>query len=121
MKPKTLAVALLLVWWLAAATVVGAQFADADRFFALEWAGGERRGKPNVNGYIVNNYRVRAGNVRLRIESLDAAGAPVATTETWIPDVPAGGRVYFEAPVRQRAPRYRVSIIGWDWREAGGQ
>ena len=120
MKPKTLTVA-LLVWWLAAAAVVAAQFADADRFFALEWAGGERRGKPNVNGYIVNNYRVRAGNVRLRIESLDAAGSPVATTETWIPDVPAGGRVYFEAPVRQRAPRYRVSIIGWDWREAGGQ
>jgi hypothetical protein len=120
MKPKTLAVA-LLVWSLGLAAVAAAQFADADRFFALEWGGGERRGKPNVNGYIVNNYRVRASNVRLRIDSLDAAGTPIATTDAWVPDVPAGGRVYFEAPVRQRAPRYRVTITSWDWREAGGQ
>ena len=120
MKPKTVAAALLMCW-LGAAGLAAAQFADADRFFALEWTGGERRGKPNVNGYVVNNYRVRAGNVRLRIDSLDAAGAPIATTEAWIPDVPAGARVYFEAPVKQRAPRYRVTIISWDWREAGGQ
>lgn len=120
MKPKTLAAA-LLVWCLAIAGLAAAQFADADRFFALEWAGGERRGKPNVNGYIVNNYRVRAGNVRLRIDSLDAAGATIASTDAWVPDVPAGGRVYFEASVRQRAPRYRVTIVSWDWREAGGQ
>jgi hypothetical protein len=120
MKPKTLAVA-FLVWSLGLAVLAAAQFADADRFFGLEWGGGERRGKPNVNGYIVNNYRVRASNVRLRIDSLDAAGTATATTEAWVPDVPAGGRVYFEAPVKQRAPRYRVTIISWDWREAGGQ
>jgi hypothetical protein len=120
MKPKTLAGA-LLVWWLAAAALAAAQSADADRFFALEWGGGERRGKPNVNGYIVNHYRVGASNVRLRVDSLDAAGKPVATTDAYVSDVPAGGRVYFEAPVRQRAPRYRVTITSWDWREAGGQ
>ena len=120
MKPKTLAAALLM-WWLGAAGLAAAQFADADRFFALEWTGGERRGKPNVNGYVVNNYRVGASNVRLRIDALDAAGKPVATSDAWVPDVPAGGRVYFEAPVRQRAPRYRVTITSWDWREAGGQ
>jgi len=120
MTPKTLAVA-LLVWWLGAAALATAQFADADRFFALEWSDGERRGRPNVNGYIVNNYRVRASNLRLRIESLDASGKSIATTDAYVPDVPAGGRVYFEAAVKQRAPRYRVTIVGWDWREAGGQ
>ena len=120
MRPKTLAAA-LLVWWLGAAALAVAQFGDADRFFALEWAGEERRGKPTVNGYIVNNYRVGASNVRLRIDSLDAAGKPVASTDAWVPDLPAGGRVYFEASVRQRAPRYRVTITSWEWREAGGQ
>jgi hypothetical protein len=119
MTPKRLAIA-LLVWWLAAAALTAAQFADPDRFFALEWSDGERRGRPNVNGYIVNNYRVRASNVRLRIDSLDASGKPIATTDAYVADVPAGSRVYFEAPVKQRAPRYRVTVISWDWRETGG-
>ena len=120
MKRKTLAAA-LLVCWLGAAVLAAGQGQDPDRFFALEWAGGERRGKPTVNGYVVNHYRVGANNMRLRIEALDAAGKPVATTDAYVPDVPAGGRVYFETPVPQRAARYRVTITSWDWREAGGQ
>jgi hypothetical protein len=120
MKPRTLAV-LLIVWSIGAAAVALAQFGDADRFFGLEWAGGERRGRPNVNGYIVNNYRIRAGNVQLRVDSLDAGGKTVATTTTTVTDVPVGARVYFEVPVKDKAPRYRVSITGWDWREGGGQ
>jgi hypothetical protein len=117
MRPKSLAVVLLS---LVLATEAFAQFGDADRFFGLEWAGGERRGRPNVNGYVVNNYRVRAGNVRLQIDSLDAAGKTTATTWTVVGDVPAGGRTYFEVPVKERAPRYRVTITSWDWRETGG-
>ena len=65
--------------------------------------------------------RVGASNVRLRVDSLDAAGKPIASTDAYVPDVPAGGRVYFEAPVKERAPRYRVTITSWDWREASGQ
>jgi hypothetical protein len=120
MKPKTLAVLLLLVL-VGAGAVVSAQFGDPDRYFGLEWAGGERRGKPNVNGYIVNNYRLGAGNVQLRVESVDAAGKTVATIPWSVADVPAGARVYFEVPVKAKAPRYRVTITGWDWREGGGQ
>jgi hypothetical protein len=120
MKLKTLAV-LLLLWSLGPIAVALAQSSDADRFFALEWSGGERRGRPNVNGYIVNNYRVRAGNVQLRVDSLDAAGRPVATTGAYVPDLPAGARVYFEVPVKDKAPRYRVTITSWDWRDTGGQ
>jgi hypothetical protein len=120
MKPKTAVLLLSLVLVLVLATDAVAQFGDADRFFGLEWAGGDRRGRPNVNGYVVNNYRVRAGNVRLQIDSLDASGKTTATTSTVVGDVPAGGRVYFEVPVRERAPRYRVTITGWDWRESGG-
>lgn len=120
MKPKRVAI-LLLLWSLGTGAGAWAQFGDADRFFGLEWSGGERRGRPNVNGYIVNNYRLGAANLRLQVESLDAAGKPVATTGAFVADVPAGGRVYFEVPVKDKAPRYRVTITGWDWREAGGQ
>jgi hypothetical protein len=121
MKAKTLLVAVLL-WAAVGPCVALAQTAgDADRFFGLEWAGGERRGRPNVNGYVVNNYRVRAANMRLVIESLDATGKPVDTTSGYVADVPPGGRVYFEVPVKQKAARYRVTITGWDWREAAGQ
>jgi hypothetical protein len=119
MKPRRLAAA-LLVWWLGAAAFAAGQ-GDPDRFFALEWAGGERRGKPTVNGYVVNQYRVGASNMRLRVDALDAGGKPVATSTAYVPDVPPGGRVYFEASVPQRAPRYRVTITSWDWREASGQ
>jgi hypothetical protein len=120
MKPKTLAV-LLLLCLLGAVGVALAQFGDADRFFGLEWAGGERRGRPNVTGYVVNNYRLGAANVRLRIDALDAAGTTTSTSSAVVGDVPPGARVYFEVPVKDKAPRYRVTITSWDWRESGGQ
>jgi len=68
MKPKTLAaVVLLLLGLLGLAAAAAAQFGEADRYFGLEWTGGERRGRPNVNGYIVNQYRDRAENLQLRV------------------------------------------------------
>jgi hypothetical protein len=120
MTRRVLLVALLLCAALPAA-VPAQSPGDADRFFGVEWAGGERRGKPNVNGYIVNQYRVGAANVRVNVESLDASGKAIATTAGFVGDVPAGARVYFEVPVAQKAPRYRVVITGWNWREALGQ
>ena len=122
MTIKTLAGVVLVCLLAAAAATALAQsgFAlDPDRFFGLEWGGGERRGHPNVNGYIVNNYRVRAANMRLMVEALDPAGKVVEKTSGFVADVPPGARVYFEVPVKQKTPRYRVTITGWDWREAG--
>jgi hypothetical protein len=120
MKPRTVAPVLLLCLIITAAVAALAQSTvDPDRFFGLEWAGGERRGRPNVNGYIVNNYRVRAANMRLVVESLDAGGKVIDTTSGFAADVPPGARVYFEVPVKQKAPRYRVTITGWEWRESG--
>jgi hypothetical protein len=120
MTPKTLALVLVLLCMVASAGAALAQsFGDADRYFGLEWTGGERRGRPNVNGYVVNNYRVRAANMRLLVESLDASGKTIDSTSSAVADLPPGGRVYFEAPVKQKAPRYRVTITGWDWREGG--
>ena len=120
MKARTLAPVLLLCLLIAGAAAALAQSTiDPDRFFGLEWAGGERRGHPNVNGYIVNNYRVRAANMRLMVETLDASGKAIDSTSGFVADVPPGARVYFEVPVKQKAPRYRVTITTWDWRESG--
>jgi hypothetical protein len=121
MKPTTIALVLLLCLAAGGGAALAQGFGDADRFFGLEWAGGERRGRPNVNGYVVNNYRVRAANMRLLVESLDASGKATDTTSGLVADVPPGGRVYFEIGVKQKAARYRVTITGWDWREGGGQ
>jgi hypothetical protein len=118
MKARWLAVVLLL-WSLGGAAAALAQSADPDRFFGLEWSGTERRGRPIVSGYIINNYRIRAVNVRLLVESLDASGKVLETTSGISYDVPPGSRVYYEVPVKQRAPRYRVTITGWEWRESG--
>ena len=119
MTPKTLALVLVLCVVASAGAALAQSFGDADRYFGLEWTGGERRGRPNVNGYVVNNYRVRAANMRLLVESLDANGKTIDTTSGSVADVPPGSRVYFEVPVRQKAPRYRVTITGWDWRDSG--
>src|SRR5258708_36495739 len=122
MTPKTLALVLVLLLCVVASAgaVLAQSFGDADRYFGLEWTGGERRGRPNVNGYVVNNYRVRAANMRLLVESLDASGKTIDTTSGSLADVPSGGRVYFEGPVKHKAPRYPVTITGWDWRGGGG-
>src|SRR2546429_7837759 len=55
--------------------------------------------------------------MRLLVESLDANGKTIDTTSGSVADVPPGSRVYFEVPVKQKAPRYRVTITGWDWRD----
>jgi hypothetical protein len=120
MKARTFAPVLLLCLVITGVVAALAQSTiDADRFFGLEWSGGERRGRANVNGYIVNNYRVRAANMRLMIDSLDASGKVVESTSGFVADVPPGGRVYFEVSVKQKAPRYRVTITSWEWRESG--
>jgi hypothetical protein len=119
MKPATLVLALVLGLLVGEGAALAQTGLDPDRFFALEWAGGERRGRPNVNGYVVNNYRVRAANMRLQIEALDAGGKVLDSTTGFVADAPPGARVYFEVPVQQKAPRYRVTITGWEWRESG--
>jgi hypothetical protein len=120
MKPRTCALVLLLCLIVGGAAAALAQTGlDPDRFFGLEWAGGERRGHPAVTGYVVNNYRIRAANMRLIVDTLDASGKVIETTSGTVSDVPPGARVFFEVPVKQKAPRYRVTISSWEWRESG--
>jgi hypothetical protein len=81
----------------------------------VEWETVPRGDRVVVRGYVYNEYQMRAENVRLRIEQLDASAHPVATRVTWIPGtIPYRDRGYFEAAVPAGGAAYRVSVESFD-------
>src|SRR5262245_56740151 len=86
-----------------------------DDYFKLDWQPDERRGKPLVSGYAGNQWGFPARNVRLRVDALDGAGNVKATYIGYVNGVVIpGSRVYFEVPVPERAPGYRVRLLSFD-------
>ena len=86
-----------------------------DSYFTLEWQPGERRGRPMVSGYVTNQWGISVNNVRLRVEALDAAGKVTATDIGYVfGHVTPGTHVYFEVPVQQKSPNYRVSVLSFN-------
>ena len=86
-----------------------------DSYFKIEWQPDERRGKPLVSGYVGNQWGFPVRNVRLRVEALDAAGNVTATHIGYVNGIVIpGSRVYFEVPVPEKAPGYRVRLLSFD-------
>ena len=72
---------------------------------------------PSVEGYIYNKRGLVARSVRLRVDSLDAAGTVVATAVRPLDrEVGIDDRVYFEVPAAAAAPAYRVTVDYVFWR-----
>ena len=95
----------------------------APRFFRLEYAPGtDRRGRPVVSGYAYLNATGQgAARVRLLVETLDAAGQPVASQIAYVDeDIVLGARNYFELRPKTPGAAYRVSVYSADWIKAGG-
>ena len=68
-----------------------------------------------VEGYVYNALPWRITNVRVQVDSVDAAGMVVASAAGWVlGDVAAGGRGYFYVPVSAQAPTYRPSVQTFD-------
>jgi len=87
----------------------------AESYFKLEWQADERRGRPIVGGYVTNQAGLPMRNVRLRVESLDAAGSATGSSIGYVNGyVSPGARVYFEVPVSAKAPAYRVTVLSFD-------
>src|SRR5712692_8877157 len=110
-----------LVGMLAASTGVAAQsltphFHGWERYFTVSWEPFERRGQPYLSGYIVSSYGVTASRVQLLVDSRDSSGQVVAQRVEWLvgSNLPGFSRTYFEAPIRQRAASYRVSVFAFD-------
>lgn len=86
-----------------------------DSYFKLEWQADERGGKPIVSGYVTNQWGYTVRNLRLRVEALDAAGGITASYIGFVNGyVNPGAHVYFEVPVNEKAPKYRVVALSWD-------
>jgi hypothetical protein len=92
-----------------------------EQFFRLEWEAGAHRGRPVVWGYITNEWGMTAANVRLLVDGLDAAGQVQSQTVGWLgSQLTPGMRAYFEVPVKQPAPAYRVSVFAFDFVQTNG-
>ena len=87
----------------------------SDSYFTVQWQADERRGKPIVSGYVTNTSGWSMRKVRVRVESLDSAGAVTATHIGYVNgDVTAGSRLYYEVAVGAKAPSYRVSVLSFE-------
>jgi hypothetical protein len=70
---------------------------------------------PAVEGYLYNGLPWRIGDVRVRIESLDATGQVKGEAYGWtLGDSAAGGRVFFTVPITERGEAYRASVDSFD-------
>ncbi len=68
--------------------------------------GVDRKGRPIVWGYVYGG----GGRPRLRLETLDATGKPIAEQLVYVDQNFAGGRVYYEARPNTPGPAYRATV-----------
>ena len=84
----------------------------ADRLFRVEWTAGDSgQTESRIIGYVYNDSRQDAVNVRLRISEVDAAGRTVGSVIKAMGDpVPALSRASFDLQVPGASPSYRVAV-----------
>jgi len=91
-----------------------------ERVFTVSWQGAQYRGRPAVEGYVNNVSPYHTVNIRVLIESLDAAGKITNQHVAWVPgDLLGGGRLFFQVPAAP-APAYRVRVFSYDRVEVDG-
>jgi hypothetical protein len=109
---------ILLVLAIIAATIApSAQTVSAedDGRFAFQFQQTTSVRGVGVEGHVQNPLPWRITNVRVRVDSIDAEGAVIASASGWVlGDVAAGGRGYFYVPVSAPAPTYRASVQAFD-------
>lgn len=104
----------------AAAKVLEPLVPGWERIFKLDWELEEKRGRPVVNGYVVNDSPYELAGVRLLVEGLDEQGNIASQRLTWVPgDLTPFSRRYFEAPAPGRHPKYQVRVFAYDRVERG--
>jgi hypothetical protein len=84
--------------------------------FRVEWtARTESWVKPGVDGYVYNNSVYRVSNVRLRVETLDAANQRISERFSWVyGNIDARGRGYFVLPPPAPGGTYRITVVSCD-------
>jgi hypothetical protein len=104
--------ALLVSGWTGRALAQGAMTTTTDQYFRVEATPGtDRRGQPIVWGYVYTlSGRGSGGRPRLLLETLDAAGKPIAQQLVYVDEDFASGRVYYEARPQTPGPAYRATV-----------
>ena len=89
--------------------------------FRVEAHSDSRRDRPVAVGYVYNKRGLQATHVQLRIETLDAAGAVVASDVRFLDrEINPNDRVYFEVPPSAAGAAYRVTVQYVSWQPGGG-
>ena len=87
-----------------------------EQFFKLDWVATQQGGRPAVAGHVLNDWGFGARRIRLLVDELDAQGAIVWQTISWLGfDLPPGSRAPFIIAVRHPTPNYRVRVFSFDW------
>ena len=121
---RTIRLLVIAILVLTAGTVAAASEIYApqslERYFRIE-THVERDAKgPIVWGYVYNQTNLHAERMVVEVDVLDASGAQIRSTTTWVPGlVPATNRAYFETRVPE-GPQYRVRVLSFDWTGRGG-
>ena len=85
------------------------------QYFRLQWEATPGSRGPEIAGYVENISDLPVDRMRLLVERLDASGAVVGTSTTWVMGIVAAHhRNYFTTRVPS-APAYRVRILTFDW------
>jgi len=89
--------------------------ATVEQYFHLQWEATAGARGPEIAGYVENVSDLPVDRMRLLVERLDASGAVMGSTTTWVMgSVAARHRNYFTTRVPS-APAYRVRILTFDW------
>jgi hypothetical protein len=92
-----------------------------EQFFSLDWQPADHKGRPVVEGHIVNTWGFGATHIRLLVDGLDATGTVVEQQVAWLgADLTPGTRASFEIPIDRSADAYRVAVFSFDWVQRGG-
>jgi hypothetical protein len=87
----------------------------------LDWDVGQTRGgRPEIQGYVINDNMQPAMDVRLLVETLDSNGQTIDRTYGFvIGAVPALSRAPFVVSVQTGGASYRISVSGFTWKDGG--
>ena len=94
-----------------------------EQYFRIESESGQtKKGQPVLRGYVYNLMPYTAINVRLGVQPVDGGGQAVgAATLGWVNgEISSNSRRFFEVPVAQTGPGYRVVVQSYDLRMNDG-
>ena len=90
-----------------------------DARLRLDWDVAQtRKGRSEIQGYVLNDYMRQAIDVRLMVETLDASGQATARAYGFVVGaVPPLSRAPFVVPLKTAGASYRISVTAFTWKD----